>query len=114
MISLEDDVEEDSDDTDTDGDISAMPTEASSSSSFVLVVTEKGYGKRLSIDEFKTQRRGGKGVIITKFKQKAGGGRKASRDSGKLESDAVASMRVREMTRSFSPLSSLSLSYLYL
>ena len=39
----------------------------------------------------------GKGVIITKFKQKAGGGGRASRDQGKdkKDSDALACMRVR-------------------
>jgi len=37
---------------------------------FVLVITERGYGKRISIDEFRTQKRGGKGVIIIKYKSK--------------------------------------------
>jgi len=70
------------------------------SSNFVLVVTEKGFGKRVLISAFKTQRRGGKGVIMTKFKEKAGGGGKASRDKGrsKKDSDAVACMRVRIIT----------------
>jgi DNA gyrase subunit A len=35
---------------------------------YVLVITQRGYGKRISIDEFRTQKRGGKGVIIIKFK----------------------------------------------
>ena len=67
-----------------------------SESSYVLAVTEKGYGKRISIDEFRTQRRGGKGVIAIKFKEKAGGGGKSSRVEGKLkgESDALRCMRV--------------------
>jgi len=39
--------------------------------SYVLAVTEQGYGKRISIDEFRTQKRGGKGVIIIKFKSKS-------------------------------------------
>ena len=33
-------------------------------SSFVLVVTEKGYGKRIAIEEFKTQRRAGECMYI--------------------------------------------------
>lgn len=67
-----------------------------SASSYVLAVTEKGYGKRISIDEFRTQRRGGKGVIAIKFKDKAGGGGKTSREEGKMkgESDALRCMRV--------------------
>ena len=36
---------------------------------FVLAVTERGYGKRIAVDEFRTTKRGGKGVIIMKFKK---------------------------------------------
>lgn len=64
--------------------------------SYVLAVTEKGYGKRIPIDEFRTQRRGGKGVIAIKFKEKAGGGGKLARyeGKGKGEADALRCMRV--------------------
>ena len=41
---------------------SGPPSEVGSS--FVLVVTEKGYGKRISIDEFKTQRRAGECMYV--------------------------------------------------
>jgi len=66
--------------------------------SYVLAVTEKGYGKRIPIDEFRTQRRGGKGVIALKFKEKAGGGGKIARGEGKGkgEADALRCMRVCE------------------
>jgi DNA gyrase subunit A len=36
---------------------------------WVLVVTKQGFGKRVSIDEFRVQNRGGKGLIALKFKQ---------------------------------------------
>jgi DNA gyrase subunit A len=63
--------------------------------SYVLAVTEKGYGKRILIDEFKTQKRGGKGVTIIKFKTKAGGGNKALRESGlQGDGDALSCMRI--------------------
>ena len=62
---------------------------------FVLAVTKKGYGKRIQIDEFRTQRRGGKGVIAIKFKDKAGGSRTAAAAEGKVgETDALSCMRV--------------------
>jgi len=63
--------------------------------SYVLAVTEKGYGKRILIDEFKTQKRGGKGVTIIKFKTKAGGGNKALQESGlQGDGDALSCMRI--------------------
>ncbi len=34
----------------------------------ILVVTNDGYGKRVSLDEFRQQGRGGIGLIGTKFK----------------------------------------------
>jgi DNA gyrase subunit A len=62
---------------------------------FVLVVTEKGYGKRITMDEFKIQKKGGKGVTALKFKEKAGGGGKLARLGGKSsDADAVSCMRV--------------------
>jgi DNA gyrase subunit A len=48
---------------------------------FIFAVTEKGYGKRIPIDDFRKARRGGRGVYAIKFKEKAGGGRKAARKS---------------------------------
>lgn len=50
--------------------------------SYMLAVTERGYGKRISLSEFKTQRRGGMGVIAMKFKAKAGGGGAKTRKLG--------------------------------
>ena len=35
---------------------------------FVLLITENGYGKRVSTSEFTAKRRGGMGVIAMKFK----------------------------------------------
>ncbi|OMH40958.1 DNA gyrase subunit A [Desulfurobacterium indicum] len=39
---------------------------------YLLIVTEKGYGKRVLISEFPIQRRGGKGVIAAKLNEKTG------------------------------------------
>lgn len=39
----------------------------------LLFVTEKGYGKRVKLDEFKLQRRGGQGVIALRCTEKSGG-----------------------------------------
>ncbi len=38
----------------------------------VLVITEKGFGKRTALSEFRSQSRGGKGVIIQKTTEKTG------------------------------------------
>ena len=38
----------------------------------LFVVTEKGYGKRTSIDEYPIQKRGGKGVITIKTNERNG------------------------------------------
>lgn len=35
---------------------------------WVLVVTERGYGKRVPVNQFRIQRRAGKGLRVTKFK----------------------------------------------
>ena len=40
----------------------------------LLALTERGYGKRVPLREFKTQKRGGMGVIATKFKAAGKGG----------------------------------------
>ena len=47
----------------------ATGTGTSRSPTYVVAVTERGYGKRIPIDEFSAQRRGGKGVIAIKFKK---------------------------------------------
>ncbi len=39
---------------------------------YLLIVTEKGFGKRVSIPEFPIQRRGGKGVIAARLNEKTG------------------------------------------
>ena len=38
----------------------------------LMVATEKGYGKRTSIDEYPIQKRGGKGVITIKTNERNG------------------------------------------
>lgn len=38
----------------------------------LALITEKGYGKKTSYEEFKTQNRGGKGLIAYKTTQKTG------------------------------------------
>lgn len=60
------------------------------------MVTEKGYGKRVPIDEFRQQKRNGKGSTAIKFKQKAGGGGIESRKAGKVaeDPDALSCMRI--------------------
>ena len=44
-------------------------------SQFVLLITQKGYGKNLRISEFKTQNRGGIGVRSLRFRKKVAGDR---------------------------------------
>ncbi|MDY0236034.1 MAG: DNA gyrase subunit A [Gudongella sp.] len=39
---------------------------------FLLVISEKGFGKRTLLDEYKTQNRGGKGLITYSIKEKTG------------------------------------------
>ena len=51
-------------------DMDLVPASADHAESYILTVTEGGYGKRIPLDEFRTQRRGGKGVIAIKFKEK--------------------------------------------
>jgi DNA gyrase subunit A len=68
--------------------------------SYVLVVTEKGFGKCVPIEAFRTQRRGGKGSTLMRFKARAGGGGKAKRDEASdgltegVRGDAVSNIRV--------------------
>ncbi|MGH2574550.1 MAG: DNA gyrase C-terminal beta-propeller domain-containing protein, partial [Ignavibacteria bacterium] len=42
------------------------------SGSSILVVTNKGYGKRSDLDDYRLTRRGGKGVITVKSSEKSG------------------------------------------
>ena len=82
-----------------------LPTADANETSYVLVVTEKGYGKCVPVDSFRLQSRGGKGATVMKFKSKAGGGGKAQRDSsnstsknggsgGALQADAISNIRL--------------------
>ncbi len=49
-----------------------MVTITSQSQSSILTVTERGYGKRTSVEEYRTQSRAGKGVISVKVTEKNG------------------------------------------
>lgn len=62
---------------------------------YVLAVTSRGFGKRVSISEFRTQRRGGKGVTCIKFKDRAGGSRRNGGSSNSVHDspDSLACMR---------------------
>ena len=82
-------------DGDEMADFDIVPTTFSSSNEkyFILCVTEKGYGKRVEIDDLKLQRRGRKGVTVIKFKAKAGGGR-TSKMSAEGGPDALSCMRI--------------------
>jgi len=56
-----------------DGDrIIGMEVVTDSTSATLVTVTEKGFGKRTSIDEYKTQSRGGKGIITIKTSARNG------------------------------------------
>ena len=66
--------------------------------SFVFAVTERGFGKRIPVKEFRLAKRGGRGVYAIKFKDKAGGGGSKSRaqgseSKGRYETDALCSFR---------------------
>ena len=66
---------------------------------YILAVTEKGYGKCVPIESFRTAKRRGRGTILIKFKSKAGGGgakarRRRSSDQLQMEDmEAVAGLR---------------------
>jgi DNA gyrase subunit A len=49
-----------------------MVTITSESQSSILTVTERGYGKRTQVEEYRTQSRAGKGVISVKVTEKNG------------------------------------------
>lgn len=57
----------------TDGDrIMGMEVVTDATSATLVTVTEHGYGKRTCIDEYKTQSRGGKGIITIKTSARNG------------------------------------------
>jgi DNA gyrase subunit A len=55
----------------------------------LIVVTEKGYGKRTKISEYKTQNRGGSGIKTYKVTDKTGGIITAQIQHRDLESDLL-------------------------
>ena len=57
----------------TSGDmVASMEVIAENEDKQILVITEKGYGKRVQASEFRTQNRGGKGVLGQKITAKTG------------------------------------------
>ena len=66
------------------------------STSYALVVTERGYGKCVPVDLFHAQHRNIRGKIILKFKRKTVGGKSGVGKgyAGAVVSDALSSMRV--------------------
>ncbi len=50
-------------------DMSILPSVEDSSKEFVLAITSRGYGKRVKVEDFRAQGRGGLGVIGIKFKE---------------------------------------------
>jgi DNA gyrase subunit A len=58
---------------DANDEVVGMEILSSSDKGFqILTVTEKGYGKRTSVDEYKTQCRGGSGVLTMRVTEKNG------------------------------------------
>jgi DNA gyrase subunit A len=55
-----------------EGDYAVSMIASSSETDMVLSVTEGGFGKRTSVEEYRTQSRGGKGVINIKTTDKNG------------------------------------------
>ena len=76
-------------------DGSPNPAYTDDKSAYVFAITERGYGKRIPITEFRKAKRGGRGVFAIKFKEKVGGGGKKARAAGKSrkESDALRCFR---------------------
>jgi DNA gyrase subunit A len=64
--------------------INGEPKSSSQEEEYVLAVTSYGYGKRVRTGEFRSQARGGVGVIATKFK----------RQLGETKEDTVSCLRV--------------------
>lgn len=70
-------------------------TAESLESSYFLAVTERGFGKRISVEEFRVKKRRGAGVTAIKFKEKAGGSPKYRIDGdSRGRSDSLRCMRV--------------------
>jgi DNA gyrase subunit A len=55
---------------------------------YVLIVTTKGYGKLVAIDQFRTQARAGYGVISMKFRSSSGKAKREETD------DSVSCFRI--------------------
>jgi DNA gyrase subunit A len=55
-----------------DGDDQVVGMECIKKGGQLLVVTEKGYGKRTDIEEYRLQKRGGKGIITLKVTDRNG------------------------------------------
>jgi DNA gyrase subunit A len=69
-----------------DGVVGMIMVDSDDTRSTVLAVTEHGYGKRTSVEEYRLQRRGGKGIITIKTTQRNGSmsGIKAVKDADEL------------------------------
>jgi DNA gyrase subunit A len=64
-----------------------------------LVVSEKGYGKRTSLDKYKTQSRGGSGIKTAKITTKTGSLISAHVISDEVEGDLIASSNRGQIIR---------------
>jgi DNA gyrase subunit A len=57
---------------DKDDEVIGMETVSSTTSAFLVTVTENGFGKRTKMEEYRSQSRGGKGVITIKTSERNG------------------------------------------
>lgn len=55
-----------------DEDDTAVSVELAKSNAYVVAVTEKGFGKKTDLEEYKTQLRGGKGLITFRYTPRIG------------------------------------------
>ena len=55
-----------------DDEVIGMETVSNTTSAYLVTVTENGYGKRTKIEEYRSQSRGGKGVITIKTSERNG------------------------------------------
>jgi DNA gyrase subunit A len=62
-------VDDDQSTDDTSHQTKQKSSSGNKSSPKFLIVTERGYGKRVDISDFSSRKRGNKGIIATKFKQ---------------------------------------------
>lgn len=65
----------------------------------VLVVTEKGFGKCVAASAFRTQRRGGKGATLMRFKRSATDGGAGGPEGGARRGKKAASEGSTESTK---------------